>query len=90
MADRLGMLLEQLDELTPPAWMFSDPDRVDGSHDLREFMGTRQLPGSSRGAGARAIDSGCAKVHRRSWRYLSQCWKAQECAIALRAWKDST
>jgi SAM-dependent methyltransferase len=152
MADRLGVLMEQRDELTPPGWMFSDPDRVDRSHDLREFIsignatiawfieeglapvhrvldvgcgiGRMALPltkhlvrgGTYNGIeiapwkvrycrtsiGKRRrnfrfhhadvfnkyynpIDSGCAKVHRQSWRYLSQCWKAQECAIALRA-----
>jgi SAM-dependent methyltransferase len=37
-ADRLGLLLGQRDALTPPAWMFADPDRVDGSRDLREFL----------------------------------------------------
>jgi SAM-dependent methyltransferase len=36
--DRLGVLLEQRDELTPPRRMFADPDRVDGSHDVREFV----------------------------------------------------
>lgn len=36
--DRLGPLLGQRDELTPPQWMFHDPDRVDGSHDVREFI----------------------------------------------------
>jgi SAM-dependent methyltransferase len=26
------------DDLVPPGWMFSDPDRVDGSHDVQEFI----------------------------------------------------
>lgn len=37
-ADRLGLYLGQRDLLTPPAGIFRDPDRVDGSHDLREFV----------------------------------------------------
>jgi SAM-dependent methyltransferase len=37
-ADELGLLLGQRDELTPPYWMFSDPDRLDGSHNVREFV----------------------------------------------------
>jgi SAM-dependent methyltransferase len=37
-ADRLGISLGQRDLLTPPAGVFKDPDRNDGSHDLREFV----------------------------------------------------
>jgi len=37
-ADRLGIYLGQRDLLTPPAGVFRDPDRMDGSHDLREFV----------------------------------------------------
>jgi SAM-dependent methyltransferase len=37
-ADRLGIYLGQRDVLTPPAGLFQDPDRIDGSHDLREFV----------------------------------------------------
>lgn len=38
LADRLGLFLGQRDVLTPPQRMFSDPDRIDGSHDVREFI----------------------------------------------------
>jgi SAM-dependent methyltransferase len=37
-ADRLGVLLGQRDLLTPPAAFFDDPDRMDGSHDVRDFV----------------------------------------------------
>jgi SAM-dependent methyltransferase len=37
-ADRVGLLLGQRDPLLPPAGLFADPDRVDGSHDVREFV----------------------------------------------------
>jgi len=36
--DRAGVLLGQRDELTPPHWMFHDADRMDGSHNVREFI----------------------------------------------------
>jgi len=36
--DKLGLLLGQRDKLTPPHRMFSDPDRVDGSNNIREFI----------------------------------------------------
>jgi SAM-dependent methyltransferase len=36
--DRLGLLLGQRDLLTPPAGLFDDPDRVDGSRDVRDFV----------------------------------------------------
>jgi SAM-dependent methyltransferase len=57
-ADRLGLLLEQRDELTPPAWMFSDPDRLDGSHDLREFISVGDA------TVAWFIEEGLAPAHR--------------------------
>jgi SAM-dependent methyltransferase len=38
LADRLGIFLGQRDVLTPPAGLFQDPDRVDGSRNLREFV----------------------------------------------------
>lgn len=37
-ADRFGVLLGQRDLLTPPAALFDDPDRMDGSHDVRDFV----------------------------------------------------
>jgi SAM-dependent methyltransferase len=37
-ADRLGLLLGQRDMLTPPAALFDDPDRMDGSHGVRDFV----------------------------------------------------
>ena len=36
--DRLGLLLAQRDGITPPSRMFRDPDRVDGSHNVREYI----------------------------------------------------
>jgi SAM-dependent methyltransferase len=38
LADRLGLFLRQRDPLMPPARLFSDADRMDGSHDQREFV----------------------------------------------------
>jgi SAM-dependent methyltransferase len=38
LADDVGILLGQRDRLTPPARIFADPDRVDGSHTVREFV----------------------------------------------------
>jgi SAM-dependent methyltransferase len=38
LADPLGLLLGQRDHLTPPSHLFADPDRVDGSRDLRDFV----------------------------------------------------
>jgi SAM-dependent methyltransferase len=37
-ADYAGILLGQRDRLTPPAHMFADPHRVDGSKSVREFV----------------------------------------------------
>jgi SAM-dependent methyltransferase len=37
-AERLGLLRGARDDLTPPRWMFLDPDRVDGSRNLQEFI----------------------------------------------------
>ena len=37
-AERLGLLRSTRDDLTPPRWMFLDPDRVDGSRNLQEFI----------------------------------------------------
>jgi hypothetical protein len=37
-ADRLGLYLGQRDLLTPPAGLFRDSDRIDGSRDVREFV----------------------------------------------------
>lgn len=37
-ADRLGLFLGQRDLLTPPAGLFDDPDRMDGSQDIRDFV----------------------------------------------------
>jgi SAM-dependent methyltransferase len=37
-ADQLGIWLGQRDALTPPHRLFFDPDRADGSHDVREFV----------------------------------------------------
>ena len=34
----LGLLRSTRDDLTPPRWMFLEPDRVDGSHNLQEFI----------------------------------------------------
>lgn len=36
--DDIGILLGQRDRLTPPARIFADPDRVDGSRNVREFV----------------------------------------------------
>lgn len=38
LADAAGILLGQRDRLTPPARLFADPDRLDGSHNVREFV----------------------------------------------------
>jgi SAM-dependent methyltransferase len=38
LADHIGILLGQRDRLTPPARIFADPDRVDGSQTVREFV----------------------------------------------------
>ena len=37
-AERLGLLRSTREDLTPPNWMFLDPDRVDGSRNLQEFI----------------------------------------------------
>ena len=37
-AGSLGLLRGARDDLTPPRWMFLDPDRVDGSRNLQEFI----------------------------------------------------
>ena len=42
----------------PTAWMFSDPDRLDGSHDLREFISVGDA------TVAWFIEEGLAPAHR--------------------------
>jgi SAM-dependent methyltransferase len=37
-AERFGLLRSARNDLTPPRWMFLDPDRVDGSRNLQEFI----------------------------------------------------
>ena len=41
-AEWLGLLRSAREGLTPPRWMFLDPDRVDGSRNLEEFISIGQ------------------------------------------------
>jgi SAM-dependent methyltransferase len=51
-------------ELTPPPWMFYDPDRVDGSHNVQEFLSAGKSTvsyfiGEGLASSHRVLDVGC-------------------------------
>ena len=63
-ADRLGILLGQRDRLTPPARIFADPHRVDGSRHVRDFVFVgetmvRWLIGQGLAPTHRVLEVGC-------------------------------
>ena len=53
------------DEMLPPDWMFSDPDRVDGSHNVQEFISIGEdtanwfIGSLGLAANHRVLDVGC-------------------------------
>jgi SAM-dependent methyltransferase len=58
LANELVLRMGKYDDLIPPPWMFSDPDRLDGSRNIREFVriGESMV--------AWLIDQGLAPSHR--------------------------
>lgn len=78
LTDKLAALLGRGDELTPPPRMFSDPDRLDGSRNIREFVMIGEsmaswLIGQGLAPSHRVLDIGCGvgRLARPLTKYLT-------------------